>query len=460
MNIFERISLAARVAVHGEKALATIRPTWDTMQPSYSPINYEAMVRSGWRKNELINACISKRANTSSQVSLRVYKGDAQVDADHPLQRLLANPCPFMTEYDFWSSVSIFLDLAGVAYYEIVRSPAGLPVQLWPLRPDWTAPVLREGEFIAAYEYKVPGREKIFLEPKDVLRFMTFDPLNIFVTGYPRVAVAARVGDIDNAATDYIKLFWEKGGVPMGLLTTKQKLRDDDVTLLRKRWTERYGGFANWLEPAILDQDASYQRTGLTLTEMGFDALDARSEVRICAVMDVPPILVGAKVGLDRSTYSNYQEARRSWWQDSLIPQYEHYDDVINASLSPEFGDDIKAKWDFSHVPALQEDQNQIWMRSKEALQSGAISINEFREMVGLEPISGGDVRLISLAINEMPARPVKSAAIHEAKRDDEGDLRERLKLENIIEKATKEFLDEELERITKNIKGEHGIIG
>jgi len=54
MNIFERISLAARVAVHGEKALATIRPTWDTMQPSYSPINYEAMVRSGWRKNELI----------------------------------------------------------------------------------------------------------------------------------------------------------------------------------------------------------------------------------------------------------------------------------------------------------------------------------------------------------------------------------------------------------------------
>jgi hypothetical protein len=80
--------------------------------------------------------------------------------------------------------------------------------------------------------------------------------------------------------------------------------------------------------------------------------------------------------------------------------------------------------------------------------------------MVGLEPISGGDVRLISLAINEMPARPVKSAAIHEAKRDDEGDLRERLKLENIIEKATKEFLDEELERITKNIKGEHGIIG
>jgi len=175
----------------------------------------------------------------------------------------------------------------------------------------------------------------------------------------------------------------------------------------------------------------------------------------------VPPILVGAKVGLDRSTYSNYQEARRSWWQDSLIPQYEHYDDVINAALSPEFGDDIKAKWDFSHVPALQEDQNQIWTRSREALQSGAISINEFREMINLEPISGGDVRLISLAINEMPARPIaKAADMREAKQEDEGDLRERLKHEDIIEKATKEFLDEELERITKNIKGEHGIIG
>ena len=42
-------------------------------------------------------------------------------------------------------------------------------------------------------------------------------------------------------------------------------------------------------------------------------------ESRICAAMQVPPILVGAKVGLDRSTFTNYQEARKQLWEEAIF---------------------------------------------------------------------------------------------------------------------------------------------
>ncbi|HEY1407399.1 MAG TPA: phage portal protein, partial [Promineifilum sp.] len=240
--------------------------------------------------------------------------------------------------------------------------------------------------FISGYEYAVPGQSPVTMRAEDVIDFKLFDPLNLY-RGYPPAAVAGRVGDVDNATTDYLKLFMEKGGMPPGLLKTKQKLIDTDVNDIRRRWSERYGGFSHWLEPAVLDSDAEYQKVGLTFEEMGFDVLDARSEARICMVIGVPPILVGAKIGLDRATYSNYGEARLAWWEDTLIPQYRNFENVIANDLAPEFGEGLTVEFDFDDVPALKESEDAKWGRAGAALAGGYITVNEAREHVGLDTI-------------------------------------------------------------------------
>jgi len=391
MNLGQRLRLAWNIAVNG-KAAALMLPTWADGGPSYPEVSFENQVRHGWRKNELIFACVSKTAASASFVRLEVRGGDGDVLAEHPLRRLIRQPNPFMDEYDLWYSVVVYQKLAGAAYFEKERDRAGRVVRLWPLRPDWVRPIRSGREFIAGYEFIVPGRERLTLATRDVLDFKLFDPLNLY-RGFPPSAVAGRVGDVDNATTDYLKLFMEKGGMPPGLLKTKQKLADNDASDIRRRWGERYGGIEHWLSPAVLDQDAEYQRVGLSFEEMGFDVLDARSEARICMVLDVPPILVGAKVGLDRATYSNYAEARQAWWEDSLTPLYTNLQNVVANDLGREFGD-VEVRFDLSAVPAFREQTDALYTRANEGLGRGYLTVNEARGLIGLDATPGGDVFL------------------------------------------------------------------
>jgi HK97 family phage portal protein len=395
MRFGERASLAWSILTgRNRKTVATLLETWKEGKPTYSEVSFVNMVKEGWRRNELIFACISKTANTAAQVGLQVTNQAGKALPNHPLKKLIQRPNPYMSEFDFWAAVIIYQKLAGRAVFEKVRSRAGQVVELWPLRPDYLSPIPSSKKMIAAYEYEPPGVGKITLAPEDVLDFKLFDPLNQY-NPWPPVAVAARVGDVDNAATDYIKLFFEKGGVPPGLLKTVQKLQDANVADIRRRWRERYGGYAHWLEPAVLDMDAEYQKIGYSFDEMGFDVLDARNEARICQVLDTPPIIVGAKIGLDRSTYSNYKEARLAWWEDTLLALYASFLDVAQNQIVPDFGENALVDWDFSRVKAFQDQTNAAWQRAKEALLAGGITVNEYRELIGKENIGpAGDVFL------------------------------------------------------------------
>jgi HK97 family phage portal protein len=480
-----RLKMALRVLLGDAKAISLMTPTWRAGQPQYSEVSFESMVKQGWRKNELIFACIAKTADTAAQIQLQVVKpGKDDPIKDHPLKQLISRPNPFMSEFDFWNAVVIYQKLAGIAYFEKERTNGGQVTRLWPLRPDWMAVIPDSKKKIGGYQYTVPGLPPIPLRVEDVLDFPLFDPINQY-RGYPPVAVAGRVGDVDNSVTDYLKLFFEKGGTPPGLLTSTQRLLDAQVTDIRRRWRDRYGGFEHWMEPAVLDSDAKYQQIGMTFKDMGFEVLDGRDEARICMVLKVPPILVGAKIGLDRATYSNYGEARRAWWEDDLLPMYANYQDVLDQGLAPEFGDDIATQWDTSKVPALQEERNARWTRATAALVAGGITVGQFCVEVGMpDPGSAGKFYLRSSATVEVPAgtgiretpepAPAPDVQLNDGVDNEPVDDGEpgnksvkaatnapddvvRRKHERVIKKAMQDYFDGQLERVKKDAAKNNG---
>lgn len=388
---------------------ATMIPTWWTT-PTYHSTDFRSNYEHRYRKNELIYACIEKTAKASSQIDMKVKNVRSNVWLkQHPLEQLFNRPNFFMSEYDLWSTILTLQLLAGRAVLEKERNNAGEVIGLWPLRPDWLTPVASSTSMIAGFSFGVPGSDKkTFIPYKDVVDLPLNDPISpIFpFTTLAPASIAARVGDTDSQITDFVKLFFEKGGVPPGLLKTKQKLLESQVTLLRRRWRERYGGISNWLEPAVLDSDAEYQRIAMTFEEMGFEFLDRRNEARICMIFDIPPIIVGAFVGVEHSTYDNYLTARKAWWQDSLLPRFIHIRERLRIQLVPEFGSDIDIDWDLSGVHALQDDIDLLMRRSADALRAGGITVNEYREMIHLSPTgASGDIYLRPLNYLEVPQR-------------------------------------------------------
>lgn len=262
--------------------VAEVVPTWREGKPLEPATNFNQLVKDGWRRNELIFACSSRKANTTSQVALKVHNKSTGTELpDHPLRVLLSKPNKRMSEFDFLSSISVFQDFAGISYYEKIRSSAGKVVELYPMRPDWVRPIPSSVNFISGYEYGPPGGNRDLLPAENVLYFPLFDPIDMY-KGWPPVAVAARVGDLDNSITDYIRLMFQEGGVPPGLLKTKQAIDESIADGMRARWKSRYGGYGNWLEPAVLGYDLEYQQVGLGLEAMGLEILDKRSETRIC----------------------------------------------------------------------------------------------------------------------------------------------------------------------------------
>jgi hypothetical protein len=54
----------------------------------------------------------------------------------------------------------------------------------------------------------------------------------------------------------------------------------------------------------------------------------------------------------------------------------------------------VRVEWDYSGVPALKESQGALWQRATDAFARGAVTRNDFRAMVGLPSVPGGDVFL------------------------------------------------------------------
>jgi hypothetical protein len=257
---------------------------------------------------------------------------------------------------------------------------------------------------VSGYEYRIPGLEPVVIPAENVIEYRVFDPLSLY-EGTAPAGVAAKSIDVDISQTNYLKLFFESGGIPPGLLKTKKKLIDQDVTDIRRRWRQRYGGYTKWMEPAVLDMDAEDQKTGFSFEEMGFDVLDARSEIRVCMAFMIPPVLVGARVGLDRATFANFREARTAFWEDTMIPMFNHLRDTFQREVADEEWTDVYLEWDFSSVPVLFQKNIEQRIQHRADYLAGGLILDEYRKYMRLPPLpsGAGKVRVQSLAFQIIP---------------------------------------------------------
>jgi HK97 family phage portal protein len=378
----------------GGPVAGTAFQTLGLPEPLYPEPNFANNAERGFDKNELVYACIMEKATSLPDAPFRVFGPDGQGESreDHPLRRLMASPNPVTTEFEMLELTSIYMDLAGIAFWEIVKDRVDRPVELWPLRPDMVR-IYPQRHGPTEYGYYI-GQGRVVPLGTDVLAFKYPNPTNPAL-GQAPMRPANRAVALDNEATDFVKSLLQNRAVPGSVIETEQQINQDLVDRLTVKWEERFGG-NNRGRPAFLQKGMKVHTLGLDLGALEFPDLRTISESRICMSFGVPPILIAAKVGLDRSTFANYAEARRSFWEETLMPLQKRMQQVIVTRLQPMVEGPRPrrsvAKFDNSEVLALRESEGQRWEQAIQAFRAGAITINEFCRRVGLPVKPGGDV--------------------------------------------------------------------
>lgn len=351
------------------------------------------LTRDGYQKNSVFFACVSALTFAFPEPPPIVYQDNEPIP-QHPLRLLLQRPNPRMGEAELMLYTMQYMAIGGNAYWYKLRNRAGRVVQLWPYHAGQIHPIPGGDNWIAGYEFETGNGVREPIASEDIVHFKwpAIDPDQPWVAQSP-IRAAAREVDADNEAIRYMFALLKNDAIPRTVIEMPPEtdMTEQEVRRMKEQWRVKYGG-DNRGDVSVLTGGAKVQRLGLDLQEMAFDSLSRIPETRICAVMRVPPIVIGMSSGLENSTYSNAEEAERAFTRRTLLPLWRLVESEIQADLVPEFDSRSVVKFDTSRVQALQEDEGERRAFLLSELQSGAITLNEYRQSRGYADTPDGDV--------------------------------------------------------------------
>ena len=350
--------------------------------------------------HELVYACINKIADVMNDAEIVVEKknrkGEWEKVEGHMLASLFKRPNKWETGRDFRRLMVQSEQAAGIFYAEIVRSGAGVPVELIGLNPERIEPKLGADNLtIAYYEYTRTDGTTYRIKPQNLLVRRRVDLVNRYY-GLSPLAVALKSVNSDIGLTDYIDAFFESDGTPSGILKIlNQSINDAKAQALQANWMQKYSRRgSNHKGVAVLDQNADFQKIGSGLNELDTENVSNRFESRVCSVFGVPPILVGALVGLKHSTTNaTAKAALQDFWENKVSPELAAFREWLTWFVLPEFEDigqiqaeKLRVGFDISQIAFLQENADGIHARARENFKAGFWTLNEARIATGMPP--------------------------------------------------------------------------
>jgi len=363
----------------------------------WTPRDYAALTREGYAKNAIVYRAVRLIAESIGGVSFVLYDGAAERET-HPLLDLIARPNPRQDGATFLESVSAHLLLAGNAYVEAV-SLAGEGAQthatvreLYPLRPDRVKVVPGADGWPQAYEYTVAGATVRFdqsaaLPP--ILHLTLFNPLDDYYGLSPLEAAAVAV-DTHNAAARWNKALLDNAARPSGALVYDgpdgMVLAEQQFERLKRELNEQYEGAVNAGRPLILEGGLDWKAMSLTPQDMDFMEAKHSAAREIALAFGVPPMLLAIP---GDNTYSNYQEANRVFWRQTVLPLAGRIGAALTQWLAPAFGAELTLAVDTDKIDALSADRALLWERVTKA---PFLTFNEKRAATGYGAVEGGDV--------------------------------------------------------------------
>jgi hypothetical protein len=333
------------------------------------PHGWEGLINYAYRSNGVVFACELARIMLFSQARFQFQQmrngqpgklfGTAELS-------LLETPWPGGTTADLLAGMEQDSGMAGNAF--VWRKDART---LERLRPDWVTIVAGSmndpdvtawdpGAEVLAYVYHPGGRgsrsDPVVIPADQVAHFAPIpDPLARW-RGLSWLSPVMVEVMGDTAATRHKLSFFENGATANFALVS-------DITDVDKfdQWSKRmenmlnktHVGASKAYKTLLLGAGVDPKTLGANMQQMEFAVTQGAGENRICMASGVPAIIAGGREGLQAATYSNFNQARRSFgdrthwlWMNACGSLAK----IINVPGGS------RLWYDAEHIPFLRED--------------------------------------------------------------------------------------------------------
>ncbi|MEZ4671832.1 MAG: phage portal protein [Anaerolineae bacterium] len=326
-----------------------VRPRFAAPQPSLPMQNHIGMDA----KNDVPTA-ENDAASTRNEVR-------------HPLETLLDAPNPYLSQFELIEQTLGMLELTGDAYWFLSGDAAGVPTEIWPLRPDRVSIVPDAGAYIKGYVYEIDG-QRIPLMPLEVVHFKRWHPANDYY-GLSALEAARLAVSSDRAMAEWNKnTFGADNGVPAGVVSIKNTVNDADFERIKREWRQSYGG-PQRTTAFLRGGDVEWKNIGLNHNELDFLRGRQAHRDEILNIFGIPVGLVS-----ENATEANATVAERLFIERTLWPKLVRLAQKITQDLLP--------FWPGNYVAAFDDIRPTDTQARLDEIRTAypVMSINEIRQ--------------------------------------------------------------------------------
>jgi HK97 family phage portal protein len=367
----------------------------------------------------ILFSIVRRTSEATSQVDWKLYRKsktglpeDRVEVTSHAALDVWTKPNPFMTQQEFIETFQQHLDLTGEGWWIVGSHPLmpGIPLELWPARPDRMEPIPHPEDFLSGYVYRGPGGELVPFETNEVVFLRTPNPMDPYRGIGPVQSVLADL-DATRYSAEWNKNFFLNSAEPGGIIEIPEALSDEDFNQLRTRWNEQHRGVANAHRVALLEHGRWVDRK-FTQRDMQFAELRSVSRDVIREAFGISKAELGVVEDVNRA---NAEAGAAMFALRLVVPRLERIKQALNSDFLPMFGATAEGlEFDYVNpVPADREaDREDLTAKANAAkalIESGVYGPSAL-QAVGLpemdfgQPNSDPDRELIIRLVTAAPA--------------------------------------------------------
>ncbi|HEX5781247.1 MAG TPA: phage portal protein, partial [Solirubrobacteraceae bacterium] len=353
--------------------------------PYSSAWSVERVVKDAFERVIWAFRAIDAIASNEARLPYELRKGVTAEDdgepvaSKDPLLRLLnrrANPYETAEQFRYRLVCQLLMSKKGV-FVEVVRDNVRRVSALHLLPPDRTSPIPDDKKFVSGFRITKARGGYDDIPADRVLWLRKPHPVDPYLATIPLEAAGISI-DLDFYARLYNRNFMLNDGRPGGIVGVKGNLNRDDAAELKRRFA---GGPSQAGRTSVIEADEiSYVDTATTPRDAQYVQTLKVTKEDILLAFGTPESVLGNASG---RTYDNADAEEHVFWRATMRGYLDNLAGAFDALTEGGEEDDLTLRHNTRSVSVLQRDEKERDAKALADYQAGALSLDEYLELVG-----------------------------------------------------------------------------